>query len=187
MPLKKTTSYLTSSELAVLDCLPETPCAVSQRKIAKHTGFSVGLINAVIKKLVRTGLVKTSRLNSRSIEYLLTPQGFAEKTTKSYHYILNTVRNYRELQLQSHKLLSRLCRLGFSEFYLHGESELTELITLFFEMHQYGALHKGLPEKGSANTVVLNVSPHPVKAEGCVVVDMTSELCNGQKKFYPYG
>ena len=68
---------LTSNELTILESLQDSTEAISQRDLARRTGFSVGLVNAVLKKLVRTGYVKTSHLNRRSLEYLLTPSGFA--------------------------------------------------------------------------------------------------------------
>ena len=90
---------LTTSDLAVLEHLSDSPQIISQREIARRSGLSVGMINAVLKKLVHIGYVKTSNLNRRSIQYLLTPQGFAEKARKSYRYILKTVEQYRVIKL----------------------------------------------------------------------------------------
>jgi len=154
---------LTSSELAVLDSLHDCPkSSRSQREIARRTGFSVGLINAVIKRLVRTGYIKTGHLNRRSIEYILTPEGFAEKTRKSYRYVMNTVRNYRSIQLKLEDLLVKLCEEGAREFHLHGEGELAELVASVFEDSQKGTLKRGLPSRKNTKAVVLNALPVPV-------------------------
>jgi len=59
----------------------------SQRKIAERTGLSLGTVNIMLKKLVKKGLVKMERLNARSLKYIITPQGLAEKTKLTYRYI----------------------------------------------------------------------------------------------------
>ena len=173
------TSQLTTNELAVLESLNGAPKAISQREIARRTGLSVGLINAVIRKLVTTGYVKTSHLNRRSIEYLLTPSGFAQTALKSYRYVLSTVQNYRTIQTRLHELLERLSAEGISEFYLHGEGELAELVAAFFQEEGKGELRRGLPTCKNRKVAVLNAVPEPIDGNKCRVVDLVYELGNG--------
>lgn len=59
----------------------------SQRKIANKTGLSVGTVNFLLKKMVRKGLVKIERLNAKTLRYIITPYGMAEKTRLVYQYI----------------------------------------------------------------------------------------------------
>lgn len=174
---------LTSNELTVLESLQEATDAVSQRDLAKRTGFSVGLVNAVLKKLVRTGYVKTSHLNRRSLEYLLTPSGFAQTALRSYRYIVNTMRGYRDIQRKLHGLLSGLKEEGYEVFYLHGDGELAELVAIFFEDEGVGPLRRGLPNKGEAleeKCVVLNTDPVKAKRNGWKTVDLVYEFSNGK-------
>ena len=173
------TSQLNTNELAVLESLHGAPKAISQRELARRTGLSVGLINAVIKKLVSTGYVKTSHLNRRSIDYLLTPSGFAQTALKSYRYVLSTVRNYRTIQTRLHGLLERLSIEGISEFYLHGDGELAELVATFFQEEGKGELRRGQPARKSRKVAVLNAVPTPVDGTKCRVVDLVIELGNG--------
>jgi len=70
----------------------------SQREIAKQTGFSVGLVNTLIKKCAKKGLVKIERLNSRNIKYILTPEGIKEKTQKTIDYIKRSYQAIQQLQ-----------------------------------------------------------------------------------------
>ncbi|MFH1831093.1 MAG: winged helix-turn-helix transcriptional regulator [Pseudomonadota bacterium] len=179
-------SELTSNELAVLESLQNTTEAVSQRELARRTGLSVGLINAMLKKLIHTGYVKTSHLNRRTIEYLLTARGFAQTALRSYRYIVSTMRAYREIQRKLHEIVSSLRANGFTEFYLHGDGELAELVTIFFEEEEVGLLRRGIPIKGEAlegKTVVLNTEPVKAKRDGWKVVDLVQEFNgSGQKK-----
>lgn len=59
----------------------------SQRQIASRTGLSVGTVNLLLKKMVRKGLVKIEKLNAKTLRYIITPQGIAEKTRLVYMYL----------------------------------------------------------------------------------------------------
>jgi DNA-binding Lrp family transcriptional regulator len=59
----------------------------SQRTIAKRTGLSVGTVNLLLKKMVRKGLVKIERLNAKTLRYIITPYGMAEKTRLVYQFM----------------------------------------------------------------------------------------------------
>ncbi len=59
----------------------------SQRNISQRTGLSLGAVNILIKKMVRKGLIKVEKLNSRTMRYILTPQGMKEKTRLTYQFI----------------------------------------------------------------------------------------------------
>lgn len=68
---------------------------LTQRQLAESTGFSLGTVNLLLKKMVKTGLVKIERLNKKTIQYILTPKGMLEKTEKTYQYIVD---NYKKIQ-----------------------------------------------------------------------------------------
>jgi DNA-binding MarR family transcriptional regulator len=83
------------AEYQVLTHLHEN-AQTSQRKLSKHTGLSLGAVNILLKKMARKGLIKIEKLNTRTMRYILTPQGIKEKTRltyqfvrSSYHQILN--------------------------------------------------------------------------------------------------
>ncbi|WP_258359795.1 MarR family transcriptional regulator [Moorella sulfitireducens] len=79
------------SHYAVLDCLQRNN-NLTQRDIARYTGLSVGGVNLLLKKMVRKGLVKLEKVNGRTLRYILTPQGMAEKTRLAYQYMQSTYR-----------------------------------------------------------------------------------------------
>lgn len=191
MPLD--TTELTSSELAVLESLHGASQSVSQRELARRTGFSVGLVNAVIKKLVHTGYVKTAHLNKRQFEYLLTPEGFARTALRSYNYVLDTVRRFQAVHTNLKSVIDRLRADGVKEFYLHGDGELAEVVSLFCEEIGAGTVKRGLPmapavspargprrvAADSRRAVVLNATPHELTNGNWRVIDLISELRNG--------
>lgn len=169
---------LTSHDLAVLESLCDAKSAISQREIAKRTGLSLGLINAVIKRLVTTGYIKTSHLNRRSIDYLLTPDGFAQTAVRSYRYVLDTVRSYRDIQIKLENLLDDLDSRGVTKYYLHGDGELAELVAIVFARESRPGLQRGLPYGGDSQSVVLNASSEALSSDRYKVVNLVRELGN---------
>jgi DNA-binding MarR family transcriptional regulator len=94
----------------------------SQREIAKQTGFSVGLVNTLIKKCAKKGLVKIERLNSRNIKYILTPEGIKEKTQKTIDYIKKSYQAIRKLQLKVEEITNIYINEG-KDIYILKEKE----------------------------------------------------------------
>jgi DNA-binding MarR family transcriptional regulator len=101
----------------------------SQREIAKQTGFSVGLVNTLIKKCAKKGLVKIERLNSRNIKYILTPEGIKEKTRKTIDYIKRSYQAIQQLQNRVTELALKHSSEG-KEIYIYNEEndEIYELV-----------------------------------------------------------
>ena len=76
----------------------------SQREIAKKTGFSLGLVNTLIKKCAKIGLVKIERLNSRNIKYILTPEGIKKITKKTVNYVKKSYQAIQQIQYKVKEL-----------------------------------------------------------------------------------
>lgn len=120
-------SSLNDKELRVLDEIARNS-SISQRELAVATGVSLGLINVILKKFLKTGYLQVTHLNKRKLEYLLTPKGFMAVARKTYHFATRTIRDYQQLQNQLSILLSELCDSGIAYFSIHGDGELRELI-----------------------------------------------------------
>jgi DNA-binding MarR family transcriptional regulator len=102
----------------------------SQREIAKQTGFSVGLVNTLIKKCAKKGLVKIERLNSRNIKYILTPEGIKEKTQKTIDYIKRSYQAIQQLQNRVTELALKHSAEGKKIYiYKKDEDEIYNLVT----------------------------------------------------------
>lgn len=74
----------------------ETGQALSQRTLSRELATSLGLTNLLLRRLVRKGFVKMSRVNSRTVSYLLTPRGLAEKARITHAYFENTLHLYTD-------------------------------------------------------------------------------------------
>ncbi len=87
------------NELQILSGIQENS-SVTQRDLAQRTGLSLGNVNILIKRLVKKGLVKIERLNTKTIKYVLTPQGIKEKAAATYSYIVYSYRYIEAINLK---------------------------------------------------------------------------------------
>ncbi len=138
--------------LHVLELISERP-RVSQRELAQKTGFSLGLINLALKRLIKTGHIKVSALNRRKLEYLLTPKGLFEHTNRATHYINRTLETFSEYKRRIDALLKELMAEGKTSFALLGKGEVSSIVELiltqagsavrFRYMEEGGAVQEG--------------------------------------------
>ena len=95
----------------------------SQREIAKKTGISLGLVNTLIKKCAKKGLVKIERLNSRNIKYILTPNGVKEITKKTISYVERSYKAIQRIQGEVQELARKHSKEGKSIYLLKEEND----------------------------------------------------------------
>jgi len=103
---------------------------LSQRQVAKETGLSLGMVNLILGRLVRTGAIKVVNLNGRTARYLLTPAGVAEKTRRAYEYLRRTMDTFRDLRVRIDQLIAELHTEGAREFLIYGDGEVADIAEL---------------------------------------------------------
>jgi len=74
------------NEVLILEEL-EKNSDITQRDLSEKTGLSLGMVNLLLKKFIKKGFVKLERLNGKSFRYILTPEGFKEKSKKTIEYM----------------------------------------------------------------------------------------------------
>ncbi|PNS00088.1 MarR family transcriptional regulator [Petrotoga mexicana DSM 14811] len=74
------------NEILILEEL-EKNSNITQRDLSEKTGLSLGMVNILLKKFIKKGFVKLERLNGKSFRYILTPEGFKEKSKKTIEYM----------------------------------------------------------------------------------------------------
>lgn len=104
----------------------------TQRHIAKEVGISLGLTNLIIKRLIKKGYIKIQEVPPRTIIYMLTPKGFAEKTKKSYQYTLRTINFIKTSKEGIQDIIINEYKQGAREFTISGNAELATLIEIAF-------------------------------------------------------
>ena len=103
----------------------------TQRHISSHTGQSLGAVNLLLKKMVRRGSVKIERLNSRTMLYILTPQGMKEKTKLTYNFVRNSYRQILDISNAVENMLAEEYSENASDqVVLYGPADEIEKILL---------------------------------------------------------
>ena len=75
---------------------------ITQRKLAKELGFSLGKLNYCLNELKLKGLlkIKNFKQNKKKLNYiyLVTPRGIAEKTRLTINFMKRKMKEYDELK-----------------------------------------------------------------------------------------
>jgi len=104
--------------------------AVTQRSLSSKLGVALGLTNLYLKRLARKGYIKITTIPSNRIRYLLTPQGFAEKSRLTYLYMQYSLSHYRDMRARLRTTLSRAAEQGMKRVVIYGTGELAEMAYL---------------------------------------------------------
>jgi len=104
--------------------------APNQRALARKLGISVGLVNALVHRAVRKGLIKIKHVPARRYAYYLTPKGFAEKSRLVAEYLDRSLTFFRTARQEYTDAFARCASGGHKRIVLCGAGELAEIATL---------------------------------------------------------
>ncbi len=102
--------------------------SVKQRSLAKAASLSLGMTNALLKRFLDKGWISVSRINTRNIQYAITPAGMNEIARRAFRYFKRTIHNvsiYKELM---EDLVSDKRREGYTGVLLVGPSDLEFIV-----------------------------------------------------------
>jgi DNA-binding MarR family transcriptional regulator len=99
----------------------------SQRDLARKLNISLGLVNSFIKRLAKKGYVKVTTIPKNRVKYILTPQGFAEKSRLTYEFIQYSLRFYKKALVNIQDLLNEFQRIGITKVVFYGANDLAEI------------------------------------------------------------
>ncbi len=103
---------------------------LNQRKLASQIGISVGLVNALVHRAVRKGLIKIKETPARRYAYYLTPKGFAEKGRLVAEYLDYSLTFFRAARQEYGEAFERCEAAGRKRVILCGAGELAEIAML---------------------------------------------------------
>ncbi len=110
---------------------------ISQRDISSEVGISLGMVNLLIKKFAKTGLIKAEKLSGNKVKYILTPTGFTYLSKKTVDYIS---RSYKAvLKIQNHMISVLEENFEKNEIvYIYGmEDEVAEILVDLLKLNGY--------------------------------------------------
>lgn len=118
----------TDKELEILKTIHERAETVHQRDLARIVGLSLGMTNAIVKRLAAKGWITVRKINNRNIRYAVTPAGVDLVTRRSYRYFKRTVRNVVIYREAIEELIRNAKQAGFQLLLLVGTSELDFIV-----------------------------------------------------------
>ena len=82
--------------------------ALSQRKLAKSLGFSLGKLNYCLKALKDKGLIKINNFRKKEkkiqyFQYIIPPAGIAERSRLTINFMKKKMKEYDELKQELEK------------------------------------------------------------------------------------
>ena len=104
---------------------------IRQRDLALVVGMSLGMTNAIVKRLVAKGLLKIRKINNRNIMYAVSPAGMEEIARRSYKYLKRTLKNVVYYKNSIDELIQEIKDAGFSSVSLIGSSDVDFIVEHF--------------------------------------------------------
>jgi DNA-binding MarR family transcriptional regulator len=105
----------------------ENDYASSQRDLARNLNISLGLVNSFMKRLAMKGYVKITTMPRNRVKYMLTPQGFSEKSRLTFEFIQYSFRFYKKALRILEELIDDLEKKGITEVAFYGATDLAEI------------------------------------------------------------
>lgn len=165
----------TEKELEILEHIYHGQETVRQRDLARIVGLSLGMTNAILKRLVLRGWISVRKINNRNIHYVVTPNGIDQITRRSYRFIKRTIKNvvyYKDAILD---LLAEVKARGFTGVVLVGPSDLDFVVEHACHVHGLELIHDERREmqKGQKVFLLYSESYLPDSSDGRAGLDGT--------------
>jgi DNA-binding MarR family transcriptional regulator len=120
--------------------------SVHQRDLAVIVGLSLGMTNAIVKRLAQKGFLMVRKINNRNIRYAVTPDGIDEIARRSYRYFKRTIKNVVFYKESIDTLMREAKRGGFATVVLVGQSDLDFIVEHSCHIHGLELLKRDSPE-----------------------------------------
>jgi len=115
-------------EIEILENIYHSQPHVRQRDLAKIVGLSLGMTNAILKRLAQKGWIIIRKVNNRNISYAVTPEGMELIMRKSYRYFRRTIKNVVYYRRSIENLVKDVRDLGYTGLLLIGQSDLDFIV-----------------------------------------------------------
>ena len=123
-------------ELEVLENIYAHRDHVRQRDIARIAGLSLGMTNAIVKRLVQKGWLTIRKVNNRNIRYAVSADGIDQITRRSYRYLKRTIKNIVYYREAIERFVREAKAQGCTEIVLVGSSDLDFIVEHACEVYE---------------------------------------------------
>ncbi len=122
-------------ELEILEKI-ENDGLLTQRDLSREVGIALGLVNHLLKKMVKKGWIKIKNIDAKRIRYLITPEGAKEKTSLLYKRVESTIHFYLEAKKVIKEKVDQLKNDGVKSVSIYGINHIAEV--LFIVLKELG-------------------------------------------------
>lgn len=140
-------------QLEILDQIEANP-DLTQADMATQVGVAIGTVNWHVKRLLKRGYVKVTRLRGRRVRYLITPEGIAQKSRLTVRYLQSSMQLYRQVREQSRALLGQIRQAGYGQVVIEGDGDIADVCRLTCLEHQIKVV---TPDEARPGTPVLAI------------------------------
>ena len=133
--MKEKPGNLDIRELAILEKL-ENNGHLTQRDLSKEVGIALGLVNHLLKKMVKKGWIKIKNIDAKKIRYLITPEGAMEKSSLLYKRVESTIHFYLDAKRVIKEKVEHLKDDGVKSVSIYGINHISEV--LFIVLKELG-------------------------------------------------
>lgn len=130
-------------EYHALRVLSDAENHLNQRSFSTTLDISLGMTNAIFKRLAQKGWLVMKRVNGRSLSYVVTPEGMRELARRSLRYIHGTIKLVTGWKERLHDLFEQERAAGTRKVLLIGRSDIDFMV-------QHIAQHYGLEFQAAA-------------------------------------
>jgi len=124
----------------------ERKTALRQRDLAVKTGTSLGLTNAILKRLAQKGLITIKKFSQRNTQYAITLEGINEIIQRSYNYFKRTIKNTVYYKETLDKIIHEAKLNNVNAVILIGTSDLDFIIEYACNCYGISYLKTANPE-----------------------------------------
>lgn len=72
---------------------------ISQREISNEVGISLGMVNLLLKKFLKVGIIKVEKLTGNKVKYILTPEGIVFLSKKTIDFVSRSYQAVKKIQV----------------------------------------------------------------------------------------
>ncbi len=134
----QSTMEIAESELSLLQKIHQSEhdsVRLTQRELARVSGLSLGMTNALVRRFAESGWVKLTHLSTKSVRYALTPEGLSEIARRAAGHFQRAARNADLYRDKFEAFVLEAKSSGFMTLVLAGQSEMDFLLEYVCERH----------------------------------------------------
>jgi len=114
-------------EYIILDLIEKNK-DITQRELAKNLGIAVSMVNMMLDELEKNHYLKRKKHTTKTVEYLLTKQGFERRKLLNIWYLKSSQDIYMSAKDNILVFIDQIIAKGYKKILLYGAGEVAEIL-----------------------------------------------------------